>query len=490
MNGSNVAAKTNAGITALNVINRKTPMSVSKIPRRLNLSLAYNAEQCLKFSFRDIITNSAVGEVDYLYTLQKEGQAVVLKHPLCRAFLYLKWQKIRPYYLVRVGLSVIVILMLSMYIMIKTAHEECSRPSKSEDNSSSIPPPNNSFISKDNRSNTTENEKCEPLGVLEEYRAVMDGMRITIMIFVVINIIRIILSLPAYRTVSHYFFKMYNILELSITIGIFIVCLSNREPLEYKKHVISTLTVLFSWVYLMIMVGQMPSFGAYISMFTKVLIEFSKLLIAYFSLLLGFTVTLCVLFPSHNIFKNPVIGFVKVITMMTGEINLDDLFRDIGETHIKFTLCFVLVLFVIFVTVVLMNLLVGIAVHDVEGLHKTADLTKLVHQTQLIHFLELTCFNGFFPKNISDMFQDFLYVAPKMYRVVIYVRPLTLHEKRLPKDIMEEGLKIALDRSKARSLKNAAKPDMESRIDSLEKEIKKLQTIINDMINNVKNLAK
>jgi hypothetical protein len=129
-----------------------------------------------------------------------------------------------------------------------------------------------------------------------------------------------------------------------------------------------------------------------------------------------------------------------------------------------------------------MNLLVGIAVYDVEGLHKTADLLKLMHQTKLIHFLELTCFNGFVPKNLSNMFQNFLYVSPNMYKVAMYVRPLNPQENRLPRDIMEDGLKIALDRSKARSfLKNTARVDVESRIESLEKEIKQLQNVISDL---------
>lgn len=481
MSGSNVAAKTKAGLNALNVINRKTPVSVSKIPRRLNLSLAYNAEQSLKFSFRDIITNSQIGEVDFLYTLQKEGQSCVLKHPLCRAFLHLKWEKVRPYYLLRVGISTLAIVLLSAYIMIASIHR-CCDDNVSDNNCTE----HNATTEISNRS-----EEYQFFVELHKKPVIISIIKVIILLLVFLNITKIFFSLAAYRSAKHYFSKQYNILELGIIVCIFTLCLNPETQFNrWWQCIMGAMTVLFCWVYLMIMVGQMPSFGAYVSMFTKVLQEFSKLLVAYFCVLIGFTITLCVLFPDHEVFRNPLLGFVKVMAMMTGELNLDDLVTTIKLAHIKFTVFFILALFIIFVTVVLMNLLVGIAVHDVEGLHKTADLTKLVHQTQLIHFLELACFNGFFPKKISDIFQNFLYVSPRMYRVVIYVRPLNPQEKRLPREIMEEGLKIALDRSKARSMKNNAKQDMESRIESLEKEIKSLHTLMNEIGNNVKNLVK
>ncbi|XP_065212445.1 transient receptor potential channel pyrexia-like [Planococcus citri] len=480
MSGSNVAAKTKAGLSALNVINRKTPVSVSKIPRRLNLSLAYNAEQSLKFSFRDIITNSQIGEVDFLYTLQKEGQSCVLKHPLCRAFLHLKWEKVRPYYLLRVGISTVAIVVLSFYIMLASINRCCDEKE-----------PNSNCTELNADALKNRSDEFIFLTELHNQPFVINTMKVIILLLVFLNITKIFFSLAAYKSARHYFSKQYNILELSLIAGIFMLCLTTDTQFRrWWQCIMGAMTVLFCWVYLMIMVGQMPSYGAYVSMFTKVLQEFSKLLVAYFCVLIGFTITLCVLFPDHEVLRNPLLGFVKVMAMMTGELNLDDLVGTIKAAHIKFTVFFILALFIIFVTVVLMNLLVGIAVHDVEGLHKTADLTKLVHQTQLIHFLELACFNGFFPKKISDIFQNFLYVSPRMYRVVIYVRPLNPQEKRLPREIMEDGLKIALDRSKARSMKNNSKQDMESRIDSLEKQIKNLQTLMNEIGNNVKNLVK
>ena len=80
MQGANVAARTHGNVSALNIINRKTPVSVKTIPRRLDLAMSYK-EQNLKLNFRDILRNSPVGEIGFLHALQKEGQSQVGREP-------------------------------------------------------------------------------------------------------------------------------------------------------------------------------------------------------------------------------------------------------------------------------------------------------------------------------------------------------------------------------------------------------------------------
>nr|XP_018905356.1 PREDICTED: transient receptor potential channel pyrexia [Bemisia tabaci] len=437
MSGADVTARTSGGLSALSIIGRKTPGSINTICQKLDLSISMNDHETsskeveLKLDFRYLLQNSSAGEVGFLKTLEAEGQKHLIEHPLCEAFLHLKWQKIRKFYFLRLFFCFVFVILLTVYVIAALAHE-CYNAAKNVTQNARTMCLNNSAIG----------------GFLMARPAFIESIWHLLVLITIFESARKVMGIPGHRSMKHYFLQLMNVFEWFVIVSVFLVSyVWQGQTFDWQKH-IGALAVLLAWTDFMIMVGQLPIFGTYVAMFTKVQAEFFKLLFAYSCLLIGFTVSFCVVFPSSDVFRNPIIGFIKVLVMMTGEVDFDMLGSGPGagpeaSLLLDFSAHITFVLFLLFVTVVLMNLLVGIAVHDIQGLHKTAGLSKLVRQTELIYFLELAICRGYVPRNVVRLLRQLALVSPQAYRVVLHVKPLNPREKRLPKEVLMAAFNLA-----------------------------------------------
>ncbi|XP_044731669.1 transient receptor potential channel pyrexia [Chrysoperla carnea] len=441
--GADVTAKSKFGMSALGIITRKTPASLAMVHQKLDCAItlhhhpeASNREVELRLDFRSILQHCHPREISFLNTFVDEGQKEILLHPLCSAFLHLKWEKIRKYYIARILFCLIFVLCLSLYVLTALAHN-CYNQGKH------LYPPYES-------ENTKEYELCQKKSImgnmLRNNPFVIEMQWFVLVGITVCEILRKIYGIAGYPSIKQYLSQPENIIEWSVIASVFVISfIYTGRTYMWQNHV-GAFAVLFGWTNLMLMIGQLPVFGSYVAMYTRVQGEFAKLLLAYSCLLIGFTISFCVIFPDSNSFANPFLGFITVLVMMTGELNLDLLLDDDPEDPpflLEISAQVTYILFLLFVTVMLMNLLVGIAVHDIQGLQKTAGLSKLVRQTKLISYMELALFNGYLPKYLLNLLHWTALVSPKAYRVVLNVKPLNPREKRLPKDILQAAHEIA-----------------------------------------------
>jgi len=82
----------------------------------------------------------------------------------------------------------------------------------------------------------------------------------------------------------------------------------------------------------------------------------------------AFGLSFAVLFNDYPAFENITWTFLKSITMMSGELEFEDIFY--GNYAVKFpvTAHIIFLSFVLLVTVILTNLMVGLAVSDIQGM--------------------------------------------------------------------------------------------------------------------------
>lgn len=430
--GADVTTKSKKGTSALNVITRKTPASVAMIRQKLDAAITLhhsqdpvNREVELELDFRQLLQHCHPREISYLNTFVDEGQKEILEHPLCSAFLYIKWGKIRKYYIGRLIFCFTFVLFLTLYVLTALAHN-CYNGSK------------------DDNTTIQAQELCQKQSILGDMLRnnpfVMEMQWWVLVAITIVEIFRKVYGITGYSSFKHYVMQVENIMEWFVITSVFVISyIYTKQTYTFQNH-IGAFAVLLGWTNLMLMIGQLPVFDVYVAMYTRVQGEFAKLFMAYSCMLVGFTISFCVIFPSSSSFANPFMGFISVLVMMIGEQDLSLLINDPDGKDPPFLLeisaQITFVLFLLFVTIILMNLLVGIAVHDIQGLKKTAGLSKLVRQTKLISYIESALFNGYLPTWLRNLLHYTALVSPQAYRVVLCVKPLNPSEKRLPRDIL------------------------------------------------------
>lgn len=128
--GADITARTGGGISALSFIVRRTPEVIPKYLLKFDSSIKVNEHEIgdvdceIKIDFRLLVPNSKRGETELLLTFIEVGQKRVLKHPLCETFLFLKWHRIRKFFLFSLFYHAVFVMLFSMLI-IGVYEKEC-----------------------------------------------------------------------------------------------------------------------------------------------------------------------------------------------------------------------------------------------------------------------------------------------------------------------------------------------------------------------------
>ncbi|XP_046752292.1 transient receptor potential channel pyrexia-like isoform X1 [Diprion similis] len=430
--GADLSAKTRSGVTVLGVILRKIPDALETFRQILDASVelrrpaAYRREFELRLDFEPLYPSRDDGEIGLVDTILEEHRKDLLQHPLVTAFLHLKWEKMRKFYLLRIILYLITVVSLTAYVLSAVTGVQCYQP---ETQTADYCSENSIWVTIWSNVLTTEY-------YLLTFLACSTAARKLFEFFV-------------YHSVKQYFSYTDNILDIFVVIGLFVATSTYDQAVAGSwQNYVWAFAILCAWTNVMLMIGQLPAFGTYVGMFTQVQWEFGKLLIAYSGVLIGFTVSFCVIFVGDPSFSNPFTGFIKIMAMMAGEVDFQGLILTNnkpadGFSYVSIASQLLFVLFLFFITVVMMNLLVGIAVDDITGLRKNAGITKVIRQTKLIVFVETALRKNVVPKRFREWVLSSGSSSGKERKHVLVVNPFNPLERRLPKDILYAVYELA-----------------------------------------------
>jgi len=144
--------------------------------------------------------------------------------------------------------------------------------------------------------------------------------------------------------------------------------------------------IVLAYLNLLADIRELGNFGIYVIMFFDILKTFCKfipvLLVFLVAFGLGFHQLIGTWEPGASSFQSQMSTFAKTLVMMTGEFEFDGLFYG-DEEQPYFTLTMILfVVFVVIMTIIVMNLLIGLAVDDIKGVQDQAVLNRLAMQVQ------------------------------------------------------------------------------------------------------------
>lgn len=71
----------------------------------------------IKMDFRLLVPNPMRGETDLMLAFIEVGQKRILKHPLCETFLFLKWRRIRKFFLFSLLYHSLFVMLFSIFII-------------------------------------------------------------------------------------------------------------------------------------------------------------------------------------------------------------------------------------------------------------------------------------------------------------------------------------------------------------------------------------
>ncbi|KAH8297826.1 hypothetical protein KR054_011149 [Drosophila jambulina] len=422
--GADITARTDGHVSALSFIVRRTPEIIPKLMQKLDRSIKANDHEIgdvdcqIKLDFRLLVPSSSMerGETELLLSLIEVGQKRILMHPLCETFLFLKWRRIRKFFLMSLAYHTLFVLLFTLYVI--RVYVRCCK----------------------------EGEECLAPGYVSTIG------------YLVIILNLILLGKEVFQMAHglHGYAKYWeNWLQWTIVFGV-LLCVSPKIlqtgdllAVPVWQHHVAAVVILLVWLELMMLVGRFPIFGVYVQMFTKVAVNFGKFLLAYICLLVAFGLSFAVLFNDYPAFENIPWTFLKSITMMSGELEFEDIFY--GDYAVKFpvTAHIIFLSFVLLVTVILTNLMVGLAVSDIQGLQVSATLDRLVRQAELVSRLESLFFSRLLrsaPTNLIQLCKRSALLRTSRDKLQFTIRPNDPRDNQLPEDIKVNIYKLVAER--------------------------------------------
>jgi len=283
----------------------------------------------------------------------------------------------------------------------------------------------------------------------------------------------------------YYFKSLTNTIELPLyTFCVLVVVDFNTETYQRTdwQWQVGAIAILFSWAALILNIQNLPRFGLYVVMFSDVLRSFLSFLLVFFLFIFGFGFTFHVLLQNQYAFSRWWGSLIKTFIMMIGEFEYSDMFISeytddtfVAKVNYDAVTNIIFVVFVIVMSIVIMNLLIGLAVDDIKEVQDNAELTSLAMQVKLTLDVEYTL-PEWLRRKLMRRYRKY---RPNKYKKAAPIIRWFKKENYLDHNSLSEALQ-----SEKSDLEN-----VESKVEAVQNKLKEVKISLNKFRVETKNLT-
>lgn len=157
-----------------------------------------------------------------------------------------------------------------------------------------------------------------------------------------------------------------------ILLGVVIILMHYfKAQAQYALVQIYAVASLISFINFFFVIGNFPTFSTSVIMIKSVYLTLFKSFLTYSILIIAFINSFYIVFRDYNydFFRNYWLAIFKTIVMSTGEYDSGNLTEEV------YTIAYpILILFVLLISIGLLNLLTGLAVSDIQNIKSNAEM--------------------------------------------------------------------------------------------------------------------
>ncbi|CAG2194102.1 ANKTM1 [Mytilus edulis] len=311
-------------------------------------------------------------EVLPMYALNlmvKFGRVELLSHPVCKAYLSMKWLAYGVWlYSINFIMYIIFLVMLTYMVSLPCVNN--FSPNSTNTTNYTLRKDDNSYI-------------CHQTGM---------GLELSkwvVLLFTVLNILKEIFQMVQQRV--KYFTDLNNLLEwvLYVSSALFVtpVLFGYSDHLNIEAGAIA---IFLAWFNCLLFLQRFDVFGIYVIMFLEILRTLLQALCVFSLLFVAFGLSFFLLLR-HEMsaaYSTPGLSILRSAMMMLEldyMASFNEPYTDSDEKTLpyKAPTMILLIIFVLIMPILLMNLLIGLAVGDIEAVQKDATLKRLAMQVEL-----------------------------------------------------------------------------------------------------------